>query len=104
MNWVAACLRNKLIIYICSIALVFLGIFLLFKRPISPFPEIPVNMITIGVFYPGANAQTMDKQVTAPLVANLRAMANVQYINSYTQAGGSNILIHLNDMDPLKLL
>lgn len=104
MNWVAACLRNKLIIYICSIALVCLGVFLLFKRPISPFPEIPVNMITIGIFYPGANAQTMDKQVTSPLIANLRAMANVQYINSYTQAGGSNILIHLNDMDPLKLL
>ena len=97
MKWVTSCLRNSLVIYILAVACCLGGLVALYTLPLSPFPQIPLNSIVVELDYPGANAQTVQKQITSEMVPRLQGLENVNYISSFTQAGMTNIYIRLND-------
>lgn len=104
MNWVKLCLHNKVIIYLSALFLALFGIFSLFHSPISPFPSVKINNITITLSYPGANAETVEKQVTDEISANLQSINNIKYIIANTQAGSASFELSLNDASENALL
>ncbi|GGF88216.1 MULTISPECIES: efflux RND transporter permease subunit [Cysteiniphilum] len=97
MKWIQACLKNKLIIYLLAIMLCVGGIFALFKMSISPFPSISGNTISVTLNYPGANAQSVQQQVTQEVVARLQGIDNIHYIKATSQNGQATISLMLND-------
>ena len=104
MKWIALCLRNKLIIYVLTVMVCVAGLLALYTRPISPMPIIPLNAFNVFISYPGANAQTVQKQVTSEIVSQLQSIDNVKYITAYSQAGAATIRLELHSGTPLEKL
>jgi multidrug efflux pump len=98
------CLNKKLIIYLFTLVLCLIGLFSLFQIRIEPSPPVNKNGISIEIFYPGANAETVDKQVTSQVVQGLQGINNVQYISARSQAGKAYIEMKLNDISKNQLL
>ncbi|WP_440993798.1 efflux RND transporter permease subunit [Cysteiniphilum litorale] len=104
MKWIQACLKNKLIIYLLAIMLCVGGIFALFKMPITPFPSMTGNNINVTLSYPGANAQSVQQQVTQEVVARLQGIDNIRYIKATSQNGKASINLMLNDISKDSML
>lgn len=97
MKWIKACIQNKLIVYIFAFLICLIGIFSIALIKIAPFPSIQFGGMKISLNYPGANAQTVDRQVTAKIVSGLQSINNVQNIVANSQAGSAEIDLALNN-------
>jgi multidrug efflux pump len=104
MKWIEACLRNRLIIYVCSVFLCVLGVVCMIRMPLAPFPGMQLNTIVIHVSYPGANAQTVNRQVTSKLIDGLHSLDNIQQMTALSQAGSSTIDLSLYSTRSVDLL
>ena len=97
MKLVEACIKNKLIVYILTIALCLVGLFSIYTITISPFPSLKFNTLLIDLNYPGANAQTVQKQVVNEISTRLESIDNLQYIYANASGGSAHIQLDLED-------
>ncbi len=97
MKLVEACIKNKLIVYVLTLALCLIGLFSIYTITITPFPGIQLNIMMIDVSYPGANAQTVQKQVVNEISTNLESIDGLQYITANASPGSANIQLHMED-------
>ncbi|ODN42177.1 efflux RND transporter permease subunit [Piscirickettsia litoralis] len=104
MIFIEACIKNKLIVYIIALAICLAGLFCLYITPIAPFPAMAGHNINIKFSYPGANAQTVQQQVTTEVSTRLQSINNLQYMRANTQAGSANITLALNSNSTEQLL
>ena len=104
MKWVLLCLQNKLIIYLLAVALCCLGLFSLDVIPIAPFPTVTLNNIQIQFSYPGANADTVESQITSKIENALRTIPNVQQVSATSQDGSANLLLTLDSIQSNDLI
>ena len=104
MKWIALCLRNKLIVILGIIAMCLLGLFCLYTRPVTLFPAIAGSDIIITINYPGANAQTVQQQITSPISHRLQSLDDLEYTDATSQAGMSHIHLSMSNSDPLFML
>jgi len=104
MKWVDHCIRNKFMIYMLAGMLCILGIFCIGLMDIAPFPSIQMSNISIRLSYPGANADTVERQVTSKIVRDLQSINNIQQITANSQPGSSDIELTLNSLSDLQLI
>ena len=96
MKWVDACINNKLVIFGSAVLLCVLGAISIAVIPIAPFPSISVNSISISLSYPGANADTVERQVVSKIITGLQSINNIQQITANSQAGTASISLTLD--------
>jgi hydrophobe/amphiphile efflux-1 (HAE1) family protein len=104
MKWVALCLRNKLLISLAVIALCLAGLFSLYTSSITLFPPISFNDLNINIDYPGANAQTVQQQVTAEISRRLQSLDHLTFSDASSEAGHAHIHLTLQISDPYQML
>lgn len=104
MKWVDVCIKNKLLVYLTAVLISLLGLFCLILIPIAPFPSSSGNQISVELSYPGANAQTVEKQVTSKVVKGLQGINNIQQITATSAPGGADIELTLNPISDLEML
>jgi len=104
MNWVERLFKYKLTVYLITIAVCLLGLFSLFLIELAPFPTIKFNTIDINLSYPGANAETMQTQVTDKVENALQSIPNVSSITANTFSESTNIELTLNTNSAMDLL
>jgi multidrug efflux pump len=104
MKWVAKLLANSLLVYIASLVICLFGIACLFFIPIAPFPKIAFNQFSIRMSYPGANAYTVQKQVTEKVENELQGIDNIERISTTSQDGSARIKLVLNSIKTDDLL
>ena len=80
MNWVECLFKYKLTVYLITIAVCLLGLFSLFFIQIAPMPAVQDNHIFIILEYPGANAETVQTQVTNKVANALQGIPNLDSI------------------------
>ncbi|RNL82621.1 efflux RND transporter permease subunit [Sinomicrobium pectinilyticum] len=73
---------------VISILLVLAGAASIFKLPVERFPEIAPPSVSVQVYYPGANAETVAKSVLVPLEEAINGAENMSYINSTATSSG----------------
>lgn len=79
---------------VISIVIVFLGIIGLLSLPIERFPDIATPTVTVSATYTGANAETVQKSVLAPLEEAINGVENMLYMTSEaTNDGGASIRV-----------
>ncbi len=71
-----------------------LGVFLsgfiaLRNLPIEQYPEVAPPSLTISVVYPGADAQTLEQNVTQVIEQQLNGVEGFLYMNSTSQSNGT---------------
>ena len=71
-----------------SIIIVLLGIISLLGLPVEKYPNMAPSTVVVSANYTGANAQTVQRSVIAPLEEAINGVENMTYITSTAAAGG----------------
>ena len=71
-----------------SIIIVLLGIISLLQLPVEKYPNMAPPTVVVSANYTGANAQTVQRSVIAPLEEAINGVENMTYITSTAAAGG----------------
>ena len=65
----------------------------LYNLPVEQYPNVAPPSLTLAYTYPGADAETMDKNVTAVIERELNGVDNFLYMASTSRANGTGELI-----------
>ena len=80
---------------VISALILMVGIIGLTQLPIEQFPNIAPPTINVGTAYNGANAETVQKSVIAPLENAINGVENMIYMtSSATNTGGAGITVY----------
>ncbi len=80
---------------IISILVVILGCIGLATLPIEQYPDIAPPTVTVSCYYPGADAQTVEKSVLAPLEEQINGVEGMTYMSSSaTNDGQARITVY----------
>ncbi len=87
---------------VISIAIVVLGIIGLSALPVEQYPDIAPPTVMVMASYPGANAETIEKTIIAPLEESINGVENMTYIKSEaTNSGTATITVYFKQgIDP----
>uniref|UniRef100_UPI0026109A07 efflux RND transporter permease subunit n=1 Tax=uncultured Chitinophaga sp. TaxID=339340 RepID=UPI0026109A07 len=89
--------RNKLVIALCTIALIIYGIFELFKLPVDAVPDITNNQVQIITVAPSYGATDIERLVTFPVEQSSSNIAGITEIRSYSRFGLSLVTLVFDD-------
>ena len=73
---------------VISIVIVIVGAIGLFSLPVEQFPNIAPPTVTVSTTYYGANAETIQKSVIAPLEEAINGVENMTYMTSQASNSG----------------
>lgn len=74
---------------VLSITIVILGIIGLFTLPVEQYPDIAPPTVMVSTTYYGANAETLQKSVIAPLEEAINGVEDMTYMTSTATNNGS---------------
>lgn len=74
---------------VLSVIIVLLGIIGLVQLPVEQFPEIAPPTVRVSATYTGANAETLQKAVVAPLEEAINGVENINYMTSTATNNGT---------------
>lgn len=75
-------IRRPIVAIVIAIITVVLGLVAMRKLPIAQFPQIVPPQIMITATYPGADAQTIEQAVAAPVEQQMNGVDNMMYMQS----------------------
>jgi multidrug efflux pump len=80
---------------VIAIMIALVGILSLFTLPISQYPDIVPPTVQVTAYYPGANAEDVQKVVSIPLEEQINGVDNMIYMTSQCANDGScNITVY----------
>ncbi|MCM1532310.1 MAG: efflux RND transporter permease subunit [Bacteroides sp.] len=82
-------LNRPILSGVLSLFVVLLGIIGLVQLPVEQFPEIAPPTVSVRATYTGANAETMQKAVVAPLEEAINGVENINYMTSSSTNNGT---------------
>ncbi|MBD3841656.1 MAG: multidrug efflux RND transporter permease subunit [Campylobacterales bacterium] len=74
---------------VVSIIIIFAGIMSINNLPIKEYPAITPPQINVNVFYPGADADTLNKTVASPLEQAINGVNNMTYLTTTASPNGA---------------
>lgn len=80
---------------VISVVIVLMGAIAIFSLPVEQYPDIAPPTINVWATYPGANAETVQKAVIAPLEEAINGVEDMTYMTSTaSNTGDASILIY----------
>ena len=80
---------------VISIVLVLAGVASMFQLPVERFPEIAPPSVSVQVYYPGGNAETVAKSVLLPIEEAINGTENMTYARSTaTNSGRGRVSVY----------
>ncbi|MGS4946477.1 efflux RND transporter permease subunit [Meridianimarinicoccus sp. RP-17] len=73
---------------VISLVLVLLGAIGYVSLPVAQFPEITPPVVSVSASYPGANAETVEATVAAPIEAQVNGVDGMIYMSSTSDDNG----------------
>lgn len=90
-------LRQRLMVMICALALVFFGSYSFFTIPIDAFPDISSTQVKIILKAPGMAPEEIENRVVRPLELELLGLPDQKSLRSISKYGLADITIDFND-------
>lgn len=94
MSFTDIFIRKPVFAIVLSLIILLIGVRSYLSLPVRQFPEIDASAINISTTYPGAGANVMEGFVTTPLENALSGIDGIDYIQSSSMEGVSNITIY----------
>lgn len=80
---------------VISVVIVLMGTIAIFSLPVEQYPDIAPPTINVWATYPGANAETVQKAVIAPLEEAINGVEDMTYMTSTaSNTGDAFIMIY----------
>lgn len=82
-------IRRPVTAIVIAIVIVILGIICIINLPINQYPNITPPGVSVSTTYTGADAQTVEQNVTTPLEEQINGVKGMEYITSNSTNSGS---------------
>lgn len=80
---------------VISVVIVLMGAIAIFSLPVEQYPDIAPPTINVWAMYPGANAETVQKAIIAPLEEAINGVEDMTYMTSTaSNTGDASIMIY----------
>ena len=86
-------IKRPLITIVTMVALVIFGLFALFRLKTDEFPDVAPPWLTVGVIYPGASPEVVEKEVLDRVEEQVGSIAGVKRIISKAYDGYAMLMI-----------
>ena len=86
-------IKRPLITVVSMVALVIFGLFALLKLKTDEFPDVAPPWLTVGVVYPGASPEVVEKEVLDPVEEQVGSIAGVKRIIGKAYDGYAMLMI-----------
>ena len=83
-------------IFMIVLFFVVLGLYSYWRIGVELYPNINVPYVIVSVRYDGADAESVEQQITKPLEDALSSVSNVKHITSKSRTGRSDVTLELN--------
>ena len=88
-------IRRPVLAIVVNLTIVLIGLSSISSLPIQQYPSLESTSIIINTYYIGASAETVRGFLTTPIEQAVSSIAGVDYIESSSTAGASQITIRL---------
>ena len=100
--WISdSAIRRPVITVVVMVALVVFGLIALFTLKTDEFPDVAPPYVTVGVPYPGASPETVEKEVLDPIEEAISSITGVKKVNGKAMDGFATIMIEFLFTKPL---
>ena len=86
-------IKRPLVTVVTMLALVVFGLFALFKLKTDEFPDVAPPYVTVGIPYPGASPDVVEKQVLKPVEDQISSISGVKQVTGQAYDGYASVLI-----------
>lgn len=86
-------IRQSVAVVLVVIFVLAFGVYATMQMPINLLPDINVPMVCVQVIYPGANASSVEEDVTVNLEEGLSAIGGVTSVDSYSYDNLSAVVL-----------
>ncbi|HYD53313.1 MAG TPA: efflux RND transporter permease subunit, partial [Gemmatimonadaceae bacterium] len=86
-------IRRPVFTTMVMLGLVVLGFFSYRRLPIDQFPEVDIPVVVVQTVYPGASAETIEREVTQRMEEAFNPVEGVDAITSVTLEGVSQVIV-----------
>jgi Cu(I)/Ag(I) efflux system membrane protein CusA/SilA len=92
--------KNRLIVLSLFALIIIWGVWALYRTPLDAIPDLSDNQVIVYTQWPGRSPQTIEDQITYPLVTGLQGVPKVRVVRATSAFGFSLIyVIFDNDAD-----
>ena len=94
-------IRRPVLATVMSLVIVLVGLICFERLPVRLIPNVDEPIVTVSTYYPGANAQIIETQITKPIEDALSGIDGVDFIRSVSRAESSQVTVRFKlDRDP----
>ena len=86
-------IKQKVATILAVVFVIAFGIFSTLNMPINLLPDINVPMVCVQIIYPGANASSVEKDVTKKVEDGLSSISGVTQVDSYSYDNLSAVVL-----------
>lgn len=93
MNLPAFCIRRPAFTIVISLVMIIIGMIGFMNLPVRWIPNVTSPQVSINTFYPGANARSIEREITKVIEDSLSGMSGIETLSSVSRQGYSQISI-----------
>ncbi len=86
-------IKKPLITVVAMVTLGVFGLFALFKLKTDEFPDVAPPVVTIGIPYPGASPEGVEKEILDPIEEQISSITGVKHVNGSAYDGYGFIMV-----------
>jgi HAE1 family hydrophobic/amphiphilic exporter-1 len=86
-------IKRPLITVVSMVALVLFGLFALLKLKTDEFPDVAPPVVTVGIPYPGASPDGVEKEILDPIEEQIASIAGVKQVMGKAYDGYGFIMV-----------
>ena len=89
--------KNRLIVLSLFALVIIWGVWALYRTPLDAIPDLSDNQVIVYTEWPGRSPETIEDQVTYPLVTRLQGVPKVRVVRATSAFGFSLIYVIFDD-------
>jgi multidrug efflux pump len=94
-------IRRPVLATVMSLVIVLVGLICYDRLAVRLIPNVDEPIVTVYTYYPGANAQIIESQITKPIEDALSGIDGIDYIRSVSRAESSQVSVRFKlDREP----
>ena len=90
-------MRNRLLVVMVATGLFGWGLYRMLQAPVDAIPDLSENQVIVFTEWSGRSPQVIEDQITYPLVTNLQALPDVDYVRANSMFGMSFVYVIFKD-------
>jgi multidrug efflux pump len=89
-------IKRPVLAIVMSITIVVFGIIGISFLGVREYPSVDPPVVNVSTSYTGANAETIESEITEPLEESINGIAGIRTLTSSSREGSSNITVEFN--------